>query len=156
MLSVIRACSTQLHSSLIIAACIIYIDITMQVVRRVLVQHLRGPRTTSRTYTTLKATHQYSPIVGEQSVRALNDEIIRVDHAGEYGAQRIYDGQIAVLGNDSCGHLLRVCSRYIYRVDPSRSTLSVLTPRRRCVAKSASTTARCASWCASDEHGPRC
>ena len=29
------------------------------------------------------------------------DEIIRVDHAGEYGATRIYDGQIAVFGKDS-------------------------------------------------------
>ena len=29
------------------------------------------------------------------------DEIIRVDHAGEYGARRIYDGQIAVFGKDS-------------------------------------------------------
>ena len=26
------------------------------------------------------------------------DEIIRVDHAGEYGATRIYDGQIAIFG----------------------------------------------------------
>ena len=29
------------------------------------------------------------------------DEIIRVDHAGEYGATRIYYGQIAVFGKDS-------------------------------------------------------
>ena len=29
------------------------------------------------------------------------DQIIRVDHAGEYGATRIYDGQIAVFGKDS-------------------------------------------------------
>ncbi len=29
------------------------------------------------------------------------EEIIRVDHAGEYGATRIYDGQIAVFGKDS-------------------------------------------------------
>ena len=29
------------------------------------------------------------------------DEIIRVDHAGEYGATRIYDGQIAVFGKNS-------------------------------------------------------
>ena len=28
-------------------------------------------------------------------------EIIRVDHAGEYGATRIYDGQIAVFGKNS-------------------------------------------------------
>ena len=29
------------------------------------------------------------------------DEIIRVDHAGEYGATKIYDGQIAVFGKGS-------------------------------------------------------
>ena len=29
------------------------------------------------------------------------EEIIRVDHAGEYGATKIYDGQIAVFGKDS-------------------------------------------------------
>ena len=29
------------------------------------------------------------------------DEIIRVDHAGEYGATRIYDGQIAIFGKES-------------------------------------------------------
>ena len=29
------------------------------------------------------------------------EEIIRVDHAGEYGATRIYDGQIAVFGKNS-------------------------------------------------------
>ena len=28
-------------------------------------------------------------------------EIIRVDHAGEYGATRIYDGQIAIFGKNS-------------------------------------------------------
>ena len=29
------------------------------------------------------------------------EEIIRVDHAGEYGATRIYDGQIAIFGKDT-------------------------------------------------------
>ena len=29
------------------------------------------------------------------------EEIIRVDHAGEYGATKIYDGQIAVFGKNS-------------------------------------------------------
>lgn len=28
------------------------------------------------------------------------DSMIRVNHAGEYGAKRIYEGQLAVLGND--------------------------------------------------------
>ncbi|MBI1274162.1 MAG: demethoxyubiquinone hydroxylase family protein [Alphaproteobacteria bacterium] len=42
--------------------------------------------------------------------RALHDEIarmIRVDHAGEFGAQRIYAGQIAVLGKSKAGPVLR-------------------------------------------------
>ena len=33
--------------------------------------------------------------------REILEEIIRVDHAGEYGATRIYDGQIAVFGKSS-------------------------------------------------------
>ena len=33
--------------------------------------------------------------------REILEEIIRVDHAGEYGATRIYDGQIAVFGKES-------------------------------------------------------
>jgi ubiquinone biosynthesis monooxygenase Coq7 len=33
--------------------------------------------------------------------------MIRVNHAGEYGAQRIYAGQLAVLGKSECGPLLR-------------------------------------------------
>lgn len=33
----------------------------------------------------------------------LTDEIIRVDHAGELGADRIYAGQMAVLGNKPVG-----------------------------------------------------
>ena len=33
--------------------------------------------------------------------RSILEEINRVDHAGEYGATRIYDGQIAVFGKNS-------------------------------------------------------
>ena len=33
--------------------------------------------------------------------RRILEEIIRVDHAGEYGATRIYDGQIAIFGKNS-------------------------------------------------------
>ncbi|MCG8692257.1 MAG: demethoxyubiquinone hydroxylase family protein [Minwuiales bacterium] len=36
---------------------------------------------------------------GDPSARQLVERMIRVDHAGEYGAARIYDGQLAVLGN---------------------------------------------------------
>jgi len=33
--------------------------------------------------------------------RNILEEIIRVDHAGEYGATRIYDGQISIFGRNS-------------------------------------------------------
>ena len=33
--------------------------------------------------------------------RYILEEIIRVDHAGEYGATKIYDGQIAIFGKNS-------------------------------------------------------
>ena len=35
------------------------------------------------------------------------ERIVRVDHAGEYGAARIYAGQLAVLGRGEKGDLLR-------------------------------------------------
>ncbi|MFX9023691.1 demethoxyubiquinone hydroxylase family protein, partial [Acinetobacter baumannii] len=35
---------------------------------------------------------------GDLDARQLVDRVIRVDHAGEYGARRIYEGQLAVLG----------------------------------------------------------
>jgi ubiquinone biosynthesis monooxygenase Coq7 len=38
-------------------------------------------------------------IPGDPRGKALVDRIVRVDHAGEYGATRIYAGQIAVLGH---------------------------------------------------------
>jgi ubiquinone biosynthesis monooxygenase Coq7 len=38
---------------------------------------------------------------GDLDPRALVARILRVDHAGEYGAKRIYDGQLAVLGKRS-------------------------------------------------------
>lgn len=35
---------------------------------------------------------------GDLDARQVIDRVIRVDHAGEYGARRIYEGQLAVLG----------------------------------------------------------
>jgi len=35
------------------------------------------------------------------------DAMLRVDHAGEYGARRIYEGQLAVLGRSAAGAILR-------------------------------------------------
>lgn len=39
--------------------------------------------------------------------RKLHDRILRVDHAGELGADRIYAGQMAVLGNSSVGPVIK-------------------------------------------------
>ena len=44
---------------------------------------------------------------GDLSVREKTERMIRVDHAGEYGATRIYAGQLAVLGRGGKGDLLR-------------------------------------------------
>jgi len=44
---------------------------------------------------------------GDVSTDAAIDRMIRVDHAGEYGAARIYAGQLAVLGRGAKGDLLR-------------------------------------------------
>jgi ubiquinone biosynthesis monooxygenase Coq7 len=44
---------------------------------------------------------------GDLSPRGLVARMIRVDHAGEYGAARIYAGQIAVLGHTDKGPILQ-------------------------------------------------
>jgi len=38
---------------------------------------------------------------GDPEPESLRQRMIRVDHAGEYGAKRIYEGQLAVLGGDA-------------------------------------------------------
>jgi 3-demethoxyubiquinol 3-hydroxylase len=47
------------------------------------------------------------PLPGDRTMRQAVERIIRVDHAGEYGAARIYAGQLAVLGRGEAGDLLR-------------------------------------------------
>jgi ubiquinone biosynthesis monooxygenase Coq7 len=44
---------------------------------------------------------------GDPSAREAVARMIRVDHAGEYGAKRIYQGQLAVLGRRATAPLLR-------------------------------------------------
>jgi len=44
---------------------------------------------------------------GDPDKEALIERIIRVDHAGEFGAVRIYAGQLAVLGNTDAGPVIR-------------------------------------------------
>ena len=44
---------------------------------------------------------------GDPAPDELIARILRVDHAGEYGAARIYDGQLAVLGRDAVAPVIR-------------------------------------------------
>jgi len=43
----------------------------------------------------------------DAATRKVYDRIIRVDHAGEFGADRIYAGQMAVLGQTEVGPLIQ-------------------------------------------------
>ncbi|XP_054991913.1 5-demethoxyubiquinone hydroxylase, mitochondrial [Sorex araneus] len=56
---------------------------------------------------TLGARARSSGMTLDSVNRATVDRIIRVDHAGEYGANRIYAGQMAVLGRSSVGPLIQ-------------------------------------------------
>jgi len=46
-------------------------------------------------------------LLGDLSTEELLDRIIRVDHAGEFGAKQIYAGQLAVLGESEESNELR-------------------------------------------------
>ena len=48
-----------------------------------------------------KKTSKKNSSSGRTTHREVLEEIIRVDHAGEYGATKIYDGQIAIFGKSS-------------------------------------------------------
>ncbi|KAK2188904.1 hypothetical protein NP493_120g04044 [Ridgeia piscesae] len=47
-----------------------------------------------------------SSIARKAQTRALIDRVLRVDHAGEIGAVRIYQGQLAVLGRTQVGPVI--------------------------------------------------
>ena len=44
---------------------------------------------------------------GDPDPKTLVERMIRVDHAGEFGAARIYEGQLAVLGRRPIGDTIR-------------------------------------------------
>lgn len=46
-------------------------------------------------------------LAGDPGPRQLLERVLRVDHAGEYGAKRIYDGQLAVLGKSPAAPTIR-------------------------------------------------
>lgn len=58
----------------------------------------------------LSTTSTSSTAEIDEKRRKLIDKIIRVDHAGELGADRIYAGQMLVFGNDkNVGPIIKVC-----------------------------------------------
>jgi len=58
---------------------------------------------------------------GDLEPEALIDRILRVDHAGEYGARRIYEGQLAVLrrtqSGPAIGHMYEQELRHLKRFE---------------------------------------
>jgi len=65
---------------------------------------------------------------GDLTREQLIDRILRVDQAGEYGAVRIYEGQLAVLGRRRAGRVIRQMA------DKERehlATFNALLPQRR-------------------------
>lgn len=60
-----------------------------------------------RTYRSRPRRTAEARLPGDPSPAELIAGMIRVDHAGEYGAVRIYDGQLAVLGRARCAPAIR-------------------------------------------------
>ena len=65
---------------------------------------------------------------GDLTETEVIERIIRVDHAGEYGAARIYEGQLAILGRGPKGDLLRHMKA---QEDVHLQTFSALIGKRR-------------------------
>jgi len=54
-----------------------------------------------------KTSSSRARLPGDRPSSKTVERMIRVDHAGEFGAQRIYAGQVAVLGQGKSGKVLR-------------------------------------------------
>ena len=69
---------------------------------------LTAPKTFSRLTVYRTLIRNISEKAKQLRTKELLDKIIRVDHAGELGAKRIYQGQLAVLGNTPTGPVIQV------------------------------------------------
>ena len=59
-------------------------------------------------FTILRRNMATTSDINSEARKALLDKTLRVDHAGELGANRIYQGQMAVLGKSSVGPVIEV------------------------------------------------
>jgi ubiquinone biosynthesis monooxygenase Coq7 len=66
-----------------------------------------GKRPPPQDAPTAADTPPRSTLPGDLDAEARLARMIRVDHAGEYGARRIYEGQLAVLGKSVCAPTLK-------------------------------------------------
>jgi ubiquinone biosynthesis monooxygenase Coq7 len=55
----------------------------------------------------MKTAKKKRSLPGDLSTEQNIEQMVRVNHAGEYGAQQIYKGQIAILGNTDVGPVLK-------------------------------------------------
>ena len=82
----------------------------------------------SRKKTATKKTPRYRRLPGDPTRQQMIERIIRVDQAGEYGAVRIYQGQLKVLGKSAKGPLIR----HMYEQEVEHlQTFSKLVGKRR-------------------------
>ena len=51
--------------------------------------------------------NKFGRLPGDLSQNEMVERMIRVNHAGEYGAKRIYEGQLSVLGDTKEGEIIR-------------------------------------------------
>ena len=92
-------------------------------------------------FTILRRNMATTSDINSEARKALLDKILRVDHAGELGANRIYQGQMAVLGKSSVGPVIEVynfmfrkwnsfnCAKMFVLADPTGSARPCPLPR---------------------------
>ena len=68
---------------------------------------MTGPQRSRSSSSSAAQATSGATLPGGLSGKAMLERFIRVDHAGEYGAKRIYEGQLAVLGKSDKAPLLQ-------------------------------------------------
>ena len=82
----------------------------------------------SRKKTAPEKTPRYRRLPGDPTREEMIDRIIRVDQAGEYGAVRIYEGQLSVLGKSATAP---VVAHMLKQEEAHLETFSNMVAKRR-------------------------